>query len=220
MARILILDDDPAILALIRDSLAKDGHLVTACQSPDGVEMKNLARYELILLDIMMPGRDGLSFCREIRGMVDCPILFLTAKTAEDDVLFGLQLGADDYLTKPFSVKELRARVAAHLRREKRERRSTLYVGPDAWLDLSARKLFVAGEALPLTRGEYAICEHLARHRGQVFSKEQIYEAVFGLDGTGDSSAIATHVMNIRAKLEPFGRCPIGTVWGIGYKWE
>lgn len=220
MAHILIIDDDPAILELIKESLSKDGHSVEAYKNPTDVDTKSLQRYELILLDIMMPGVDGLSFCRQIRSMVDCPILFLTAKTMESDILLGLNIGADDYITKPFSVKELRARVTAHLRREKREKHSSLHCGNDVWIDLSAMKLYISNQPLSLTKGEYAICEYLARHSGQVFTKEQIYEAVFGLEGTSDNSTIATHIMNIRSKFEPFGISPISTVWGIGYKWN
>ena len=220
MAHILIIDDDPAILELIKESLSKDGHSVEAYKNPTDVDTKSLQRYELILLDIMMPGVDGLSFCRQIRSMIACPILFLTAKTMESDILLGLNIGADDYITKPFSVKELRARVTAHLRREKREKHSSLHCGNDVWIDLSAMKLYISNQPLSLTKGEYAICEYLARHSGQVFTKEQIYEAVFGLEGTSDNSTIATHIMNIRSKFEPFGISPISTVWGIGYKWE
>ena len=220
MAHILIIDDDAAILELVKESLSKDGHSVSAYQSPADVDKKTLRRYELILLDIMMPDVDGLSFCKQIRDMVDCPILFLTAKAMENDILFGLNIGGDDYITKPFSVKELRARVSAHLRREKREKHSALHCGNGVLLDLSAMKLYISNQPVSLTKGEYAICEYLARHSGQVFTKEQIYEAVFGLDGTSDNSTIATHIMNIRSKLEPFGIKPITTVWGIGYKWE
>lgn len=220
MAHILIIDDDAAILELVKESLSKDGHSVSAYQSPADVDKKSLRRYELILLDIMMPDVDGLSFCKQIRDMVDCPILFLTAKAMENDILFGLNIGGDDYITKPFSVKELRARVSAHLRREKREKHSALHCGNGVLLDLSAMKLYISNQPVSLTKGEYAICEYLARHSGQVFTKEQIYEAVFGLDGTSDNSTIATHIMNIRSKLEPFGIKPITTVWGIGYKWE
>lgn len=220
MAHILIVDDDKAILELIKEALSKDGHQVSPYQNPADINMKNLHRYELIILDIMMPCMDGLSFLKEIRNMVDCPILFLTAKTMESDILFGLNIGADDYITKPFSVKELRARITAHLRRERRERHNALYVGNNMYLDLYAKKLYISDQQVFLTKGEYAICEYLARHSGQVFTREQIYEAVFGFDRMSDDSTIATHIMNIRSKIEPFGIKPITTVWGIGYKWE
>ena len=181
--------------------------------------MDKLGRYDLIILDIMMPGMDGFAFCEKIRSLVDCPILFLTAKTMENDITFGLGLGADDYLTKPFRIAELRARVNAHLRRESRERHTSL-IFDKIKLDLSAKELRVDDVPVPLTKSEYLICEYLARNKGQVFSKEQIYEAVFNLDGESDNSTISTHIKNIRAKLSKLDIQPITTVWGIGYRWE
>ena len=152
-------------------------------------------------------------------SIVDCPILFLTAKTMENDITFGLGLGADDYLTKPFRIPELRARVNAHIRREQRERHSSLNF-ERIRIDLSAKTVQVDGEIISLTKSEYMICEFLARNKGQVFTREQIYEAVFSLDGESDNSTIATHIKNIRAKLNQYCIQPITTVWGIGYKWE
>ena len=154
-----------------------------------------------------------------IRALAACPILFLTAKTEEADVLTGLGLGGDDYLSKPFRIAELRARVAAHLRRESRAPRSRIRRG-GLDFDLEERAVYCGEEPLHLTRGEYAICAHLAAHPAQTFTKEQIYEAVFGFDGTADSSAITEHIKNIRAKLRAVGLSPIQTVWGVGYKWE
>ncbi|MDB6461693.1 MULTISPECIES: response regulator transcription factor [Blautia] len=220
MTHLLVVDDEVSILELIKNSLRKDGYLITVCQNADDVDIKKLHFYDLILLDVMMPGTDGFEFCKQIRNMVDCPILFLTAKTLEEDILFGLGIGADDYITKPFRIQELRARVAAHLRREKREHHSTLSFEPDIRFDLSAKVLYVSEQPVPLTKSEYSICEYLAKNRGQVFTKEQIYEAVFGFDGIGDNSTISTHIKNIRAKLEHFKISPISTLWGIGYKWE
>lgn len=220
MIRILVIDDELSILELIKNGLKKDGYLITAYQSTEEAELGKLNTYDLILLDVMMPGTDGFQYCKKIRDMVDCPILFLTAKTLEEDILYGLGIGADDYITKPFRIQELRARIAAHLRREKRERHSSLSFSPNLRFDLAAKILYVGEEAVSLTKGEYFICEYLARNRGQVFTKEQIYEAVFGLDGEADNSTIATHVKNIRAKLERYHLNPLSTVWGIGYKWE
>ena len=198
MATILMIDDERPILELVKNGLQKDGHLVTVYTSAAQVPLDKLNRYDLIILDIMMPDIDGFSYCDKIRSLVDCPILFLTAKTMENDITFGLGLGADDYLTKPFRITELRARVNAHLRREHRERHI----------------------AVPLTKSEYLICEYLARNKGQVFSKEQIYEATFSIYGESDSSTISTHIKNIRSKFEKTGVQPIVTVWGIGYRWE
>ena len=117
LTHLLVVDDEVSILELIKNSLGKDGYLITVCQNADDVDIKKLHFYDLILLDVMMPGTDGFEFCKQIRNMVDCPILFLTAKTLEEDILFGLGIGADDYITKPFSPKELVARIKAVLRR-------------------------------------------------------------------------------------------------------
>lgn len=219
MAHILVVDDEQPILELIKNGLRKDDYLITACQTTADVDTQKLHLYDIILLDVMMPGVDGFEYCKKIRNIVDCPILFLTAKTLEEDILYGLGIGADDYITKPFRIAELRARVNAHLRREQRERHSVLTFEKIKF-DLAAKELWVAGNRVNLTKSEYLICEYLARNKGQVFTKEQIYEAVFGLYGDSDNSTIATHIKNIRAKLEKLNIQPISTVWGIGYKWE
>ncbi len=143
----------------------------------------------------------------------------LTAKTTEHDITYGLGLGADDYLTKPFRIAELRARVHAHLRREQREKHHAL-VFDNIKIDLSAKEVRVHDMPVALTKSEYLICAFLARQKGQVFTKEQIYEAIFSFDGESDNSTISTHIKNIRAKFQPFDVRPITTVWGIGYKWE
>lgn len=167
----------------------------------------------------MMPDVDGLQFCHEIRDQVDCPILFITAKTQEADIVQGLTYGADDYICKPFGVKELQARVAAHLRREHRERHHKLLI-ENIQFDLSAQELYVENQLLDLTRSEYRICQFLAENKGQVFSKEQIYTHLYGYEDKGSPTAVAEHIKNIRAKLKNVGQNPIETVWGIGYKWH
>ena len=219
MAHILVVDDDKDLCALLRTALERDGHQVSTRLSGREVDESACRWADCILLDVMMPGEDGFALCRRIRGLADCPILFLTAKTEEADVLTGLGLGGDDYLSKPFRIAELRARVAAHLRRESRAPRSRIRRG-GLDFDLEERAVYCGEEPLHLTRSEYAICAHLAAHPAQTFTKEQIYEAVFGFDGTADSSAITEHIKNIRAKLRAVGLSPIQTVWGVGYKWE
>lgn len=219
MIDILAIDDDAAILSLIKRALERDGYRVTTVMDASVLGPETLCQYELILLDVMMPEEDGFSLCRRIRGMVDCPILFLTAKTEEADLLEGLAIGGDDYIKKPFSLSELRARVAAHLRRERREKTHSLHLGRIELIMLE-KKLLIDGEDVPLTKSEYAICELLALHKGQVFSKEHILEAVFGYDGASNASAITEHVKNIRAKCQKCGVNPIDTVWGIGYQWK
>ncbi|NNU75273.1 response regulator transcription factor [Clostridium estertheticum] len=219
MAKILVIDDEPDILALIKNILHKDNHLVTTVVNPEKILASELSNFDLILLDIMMPGVDGFTFCKENRGTVDCPIIFLTAKTMEADIMYGLGLGADDYITKPFGMGELRARVNAYLRRENREKHSSLCIS-GVKFNLSGKEILVDDKKIPFTKSEYNICEFLARNQGQVFSKYRIYEGVYGYDGESDSSAITEHVKNIRAKLAVFNMLPIETVWGIGYKWK
>lgn len=219
MAKILAIDDELDMLILIKNILIKGDHIVDIYQTTADINENSLGKYDLILLDVMMPEVDGISYCKNIRSKVDCPIIFLTAKTMESDIVDGLLSGGDDYITKPFGVGELLARVEAHLRREQREKHSILNLG-NIRFDLSSNQVSVKEEKVHLTKSEYQISELLARRKGQVFSREQIYEMIFGFDGIGDSSAISEHVKNIRAKFQKFGENPIATVWGIGYKWD
>ena len=223
MANILAVDDDRDLCTLLKTALERDGHTVeTRCAGADVTAA--LCRWaDCILLDIMMPGEDGFATCRRIRTLTEAPILFLTARTDEPSVLTGLGIGADDYLSKPFRIAELRARVNAHLRRQKRAPQHRLVRGGICF-DLAAKSAAVGGTQLPFTKSEYAICEFLALHAGQTFGKEQIYEAVFGYDGTADDTAITQHIKNIRAKLRTAGLASpetvLKTVWGVGYLWN
>ena len=221
MARILAIDDERSITDLLVRALSRDGHAVTADNDPEHVAARDLSRYDLILCDAMMPALDGFELVRRIRDRVDAPIIFLTAKVDEESAVEGLGMGADDYIRKPFGVPELRAKVTAHLRRERRERRSTLaFDGGRIRFDLGARALSVDEAPVALTPTEYGICEHLARHGGQVFSRDQLREAVLGWDSGAGEDAVSMHVSNARAKLRRAGADPIGTVWGVGYKWQ
>ena len=199
MAHILAIDDDPGILALIEHALRREGHTITCMPHVPADLAAHLAEYDLILLDVMMPQTDGYELCSAIRDDTDCPILFLTAKTMEEDVDYGFSVGADDYIKKPFSIVELRARVAAHLRREQREKHHCLSIQGIRFL-LASREVAAGGVTLPFTRTEY--------------------EAVLGYDKTGDASAITEHIKNIRKKFAAVNMAPIQTVWGIGYRWN
>ncbi|HCW53149.1 MAG TPA: DNA-binding response regulator, partial [Clostridium sp.] len=172
----------------------------------------------LILLDIMMPNIDGFTLCRHIRELVDCPIIFLTANTMENDVVTVLSIGGDDYITKPFGINELRARVKAHLRREHREKKNSFTIS-NLKFNMNSKEIYYEDKLISFTKSEYKICEYLALSHGQVFSKEQIYENVFGFNYESDLSAIVEHIKNIRSKLKKLDLNPIETVWGIGYKW-
>ena len=218
MSRILVVDDEEDLVKLIANVLKKAGHEVVTAFSAYEVLEKDYKFFDLILVDVMMPGMDGFELCKQIRHQVDVPIIFLTAKSLENDIMYGLGIGADDYLTKPFGVGELRARVEAHLRREQREKKHNLHVsGID--FDLSGKEMLITEEKINLTKSEYLICEYLAYNKGQVFTKEGIYEKVYGYEGESDVSTITVHIKNIRIKLKSYGLAPIETVWGIGYKW-
>lgn len=219
MANILVVDDEIAMLNLIKNVLSKNGNYVKTINDPDEVLNENLHFYQLIILDIMMPHMNGFELCSKIRYKVDCPILFLTAKSGEADIVQGLGFGADDYLTKPFGIQELRARVNAHLRRESREIVNSFCVG-NVRFSLASKECYVSENKVQLTKSEYDISEYLALHHGQTFSKGQIYEVVFGFDKESNLSVIVEHIKNIRAKLSNFGEEPIKTVWGVGYRWK
>ena len=219
MASILAVDDEPGILDMIKSILMKDGHHITCVTDPTSLDYTKVNSFDLILLDVMMPEIDGFSLCQKLRNQVDCPIVFLTAKSEEDSLVNGLALGADDYICKPFGVMELRARVSAHLRREKREHSVRISLERSCF-HISAKQFTVENTVVPFTKGEYAICEFLARNQGQVFSKEQILEKVFGFDSESNENTIVTHIKNIRNKLQVFDYAPIKTIWGVGYKWE
>ncbi|MDO5718615.1 MAG: response regulator transcription factor [Tissierellia bacterium] len=219
MAYILAIDDEPDLLLLIKTILEKNNHKVKTLTKADDIDYDKINDYDLILLDIMMPGTDGLNFCKKIRHLVDCPIIFLTAKTRESDIVEGLISGGDDYITKPFGINELIARVNAHLRREQRERFAILNTSGMRF-NLSAKEVSVNDNIVKLTKSEYEICEFLAKNKGQVFLREQIYDNIYGYEKDSDYSTISEHIKNIRSKFSAYDISPILTVWGIGYKWN
>ncbi|OKP88465.1 response regulator transcription factor [Paenibacillus sp. P32E] len=225
MSRILIIDDEEALVQLLTDELEAKGYEVLSAS--DGIEgVRQVEREpDLIILDIMMPGMNGFEVCRSIRDQICCPIIFLSARQSEADRVRGLTLGGDDYVIKPFGLRELMARIEGNLRREERSRQKPQQYNRLRFgkleLSLKERLVSVAGEPVTLTRREYDITELLALHGGQVFSREHIYEKVWGYDAEGDASTVVEHIKKIRAKLaaaDPSGDY-ISTVWGIGYKW-
>ena len=219
MARILVVDDERPITDVLVRVLSRDGHEVVAENDATRVPTLDLARFDLLICDVMMPGLDGFSLVCQIRDRVDVPILFLTAKVAEEDAVLGLGVGADDYLRKPFGAAELRAKVMAHLRRERRTHTQSLTFG-NIRIDLGALRLLVNDAPVPLTPTEYALCEFLARHRGQTFSRGQMREGAFGWQSDMGEDAVTVHVSNARTKLRRAGVDPIATVWGVGYRWQ
>lgn len=219
MANILLIDDDDRILRVVSRILVLDQHNVTTANKFSNDLMRQLVSFDLILLDIMLPEMNGFEIMRLIRDETSAPIIFLTSKTQEEELVYGLGLGADDYIKKPFSPEELKARIQSHLRREQRTTKTFLSKGIYRF-DLKGKKLFCQEQEINLTKGEYLICEYLAKYSGQVFSKEQIFEEVFGFDKESNENTIVTHIKNIRAKLAKYQIVPIETVWGIGYRWK
>lgn len=219
--KILIADDEPGITDMVAGYFSSQYEVLTAYGGEEALK-KAAMQPDLILLDINMPDMDGLTLCRSIRNLIACPILFLTARVESADKIIGFQAGADDYISKPFDLDELGARVAAHLRRENRRRNSAAvrFYG-DLAIDYSARTVTAAGVPVALSKKEFDIVELLSLNAGQVFDRERIYEAVWGLDGDGSSDTVMEHVRKIRAKL---AACTthqyIDTVWGCGYRWN
>ena len=221
--RLLIADDEAGILELLKRYFEMAGYEVYTARDGGEVLEKAAYRPDLILLDINMPGTDGLEICRLIRDHVSCPILFLTARIEISDKLAGFTAGGDDYIVKPFDLDELGARVAAHLRREGRRREEgTLrrFFG-EMSIDYGRREITVRGTPVALSKTEFDIVELLSVHTGQIFDREHIYEAVWGLEGEGSSETVMEHVRKIRAKLAAVTDDNyIETVWGVGYKWS
>ncbi|WP_309868520.1 response regulator transcription factor [Desmospora profundinema] len=214
---VLVADDDRDIVRLIRDALEYEGfHVRAAHDGRSTYEIVKQETVDFIILDIMMPEMDGLETCRLIRKNHGVPILILSARDRELDKIVGLEIGADDYMTKPFSVQELAARVKAHFRRIERLRHEWGEGKPDSPLQLDERtyEVFVDGSPIDLSTREFQILHHLASRPNQVVSREQLYASVWG-DTWGDRNTVTVHIKNLRKKL---GRDFIKTVWGVGYK--
>ena len=220
--RLLIVDDERDIVEMLRRFFEKKGYEVMTAGSGQAALKQAQRRPDMILLDINMPDMDGLQVCATIRQHVSCPILFLTARIEDSDKIQGFAAGGDDYVVKPFSLDELAARVAAHLRREQRHAAvSEVRFDEDMVIDYSRREVLFRGNPIVFARKEFDIIEFLSQNSGQVFDRERIYERVWGLDSDGDSSVVSEHIRRIRVKFAACGAQPyIETVWGCGYKWK
>ncbi|ASS65631.1 MULTISPECIES: response regulator transcription factor [unclassified Paenibacillus] len=227
MKRVLIIEDESSIAELQRDYLESHGFEADIEQRGDtGLARALQHPYDLVILDLMLPFADGFEICRRLRKEKDVPILMISAKKEDIDKIRGLGLGADDYMTKPFSPGEMVARVQAHLSRYDRLTGKAAPAEGERLrirgllIDKSARQVFVNGDEAALTNKEYELLLLLASHPGRVFGKEELFERVWGLDSIGDIATLTVHVRRLREKIEEVPSEPkfIETVWGIGYR--
>lgn len=221
MNKLLIVDDDTELLKMLRSYFEIKRYDVLTAENGAEALKKVEMQPDIILLDINMPQIDGIEVCRRIRDKIACPILFLTAKAEEQDRVNGLLSGGDDYILKPFSLKELDARITAHLKREERHKAKKEYrFYGELTIDYTGRQVQIGEKYLELTKLEYAIIEFLSMNPGFVFDKDRIYERVCGYDAEGDSRVITELVRRIRKKMKEQTETEyIETVWGMGYRW-
>lgn len=232
MKKVLIVEDEQSILKLLQYNLEKEGYEVSgAMDGKEGYEMALSTSFDIILLDLMLPGMDGMDVCRELRReKVDAPIIMLTAKDSEIDKIVGLELGADDYMTKPFSPREVTARMKAIFRRMERNSASKeesdeltediiigdIVISPDQY------EVSVRGEKQEVTPKEFELLLYLARHKGRILNREQLLQAVWDFDFTGETRIVDMHISHLREKIEEDPKKPVylKTARGFGYKLE
>ena len=222
--KVLVVDDEKLIVKGIRFSLEQEGMEVDCAY--DGEEAYNMAKakeYDMILLDVMLPKMDGFEVCQAIREFSDMPIIMLTAKGDDMDKILGLEYGADDYITKPFNILEVKARIKAIMRRTtggtKKESTSSVIEKGDLKLDCDSRRLFIFGKEINLTGREFELLELLVKNENKVYSREKLLETVWGKDYPGDVRTVDVHVRRLREKIENNPSEPkyVHTKWGVGY---
>jgi len=223
MAHILVVDDEKNIVKGIKFSLEQDGMKVDMAH--DGEEALNMARantYDLIILDVMLPKIEGTDVCRQIREFSEVPVVMVTAKGEDMDKIMGLEYGADDYITKPFNILELKARIKAILRRAAREQapaKNNAVKVRDVSMDTLSRRVFVMEQEIYLTAKEYDLLEFLMNNVGKVYTREELLAQLWGADNTGDVRTVDVHVRRLREKIEENPSDPkyLYTKWGVGY---
>ena len=222
-SKVLVVDDEKLIVKGIRFSLEQDGMEVdTAFDGEEALAMINEKEYDMVLLDLMLPKMDGLEVCQNIRGFSDVPIIIITAKSEDMDKIMGLEYGADDYITKPFNILEVKARIKAILRRNAKnnpdEYLRILEKG-DIKMELDGRRLFVPGEEISLTAKEFDLLELMVGNPNKVFSREELLNTVWGYEYPGDVRTVDVHIRRLREKIEPNPGEPryVHTKWGVGY---
>lgn len=224
MAKILVVDDERVLVKGIKFNLENEGYEVaTGSDGLEAVEQARTGNFDLIILDLMMPGIDGLQACMKIREFSNIPIIMLTARSEDADKIIGFECGADDYITKPFNILELKARIRAMLRRagqtEKKEKEEKQITVGVITLDISSRSAWRDGKPIDLTAKEFDLVELFFRNPGRVYSRENLLDLVWGYEYAGELRTVDVHVRRLREKLEPDPAKPdyILTKWGVGY---
>ena len=222
MARVLVVEDDPTVREVVVAYLrAHDHEVVEAADGETALELESHAPHDLVVLDLMLPGIDGIEVCRRLRAAGEVPVIMLTALGEETDRVVGLEVGADDYVTKPFSPRELALRVDSVLRRAGTTAAPRQLVDGDLVVDERAHAAFRSGETLALTHREFDLLRFLLTHPGTAFSRDDLLGQVWGWS-FGDESTVTVHVRRLREKIERDPTQPerLQTVWGVGYRWE
>lgn len=228
MSKVLIVEDEDAIAEIERDYLELSGFDVTlASDGKEGLDIALKEDFDIIILDIMLPGMDGFDICKEIRKEKDIPIIMVSAKKEDIDKIRGLGIGADDYMTKPFSPSELVARVKAHLARYERlltnnKPENEIIEIRGIKIDKTARRVFVNGEEKSFTTKEFDLLTFLAEHPNHVYTKEELFREIWDMDSIGDIATVTVHIKKIREKIEVDTSNPqyIETIWGVGYRFK
>jgi len=225
--KVLIIEDEHDISRILRDYLMKNGYeAAVAATGEDGLQIMELLQPDYIILDIMLPDQDGIDVCREIRRRNNIPILILSARGSDTDKVLGLGFGADDYMSKPFSLSELLARINAHFRRYNSlntvQDHSHLLRFANLEIDKKAYKVTVNGNEVSLSAKEFQLLYYLASNKNQVFSKSQLLDAIWGFDAYGDENTVTVYIRRLREKIEHDASHPtlLKTVWGVGYKFN
>lgn len=227
MKRILVVEDDRSIAELERDYLEANGYDVyTVFSGEEGLKEALMRDYALIIMDVMLPGADGFEICRQLREKKDTPVIIVSARRDDIDKIRGLGLGADDYMVKPFSPSELVARVTAHIKRYERltgvqkEEGAKLIETDGLMIDLNARRIFLEGQEVVFKNKEFELLAFLALNPNIVFSKETLFDRIWGMESFGDTATVTVHINRIREKIENGGKKFIETVWGSGYRFR
>ena len=232
MARVLVVDDEKLIVKGIRFSLEQDGYEVDcAYDGEEAIEMAKKTEYDIVLLDVMLPKHDGFEVCQAIREFSDMPVIMLTAKGSDMDKILGLEYGADDYISKPFNILEVKARIRAIIRRsmkakrQNKEEQANTYIGSgDLKMDTEGRRVFIGEKEINLTAKEFDLLELLVRNPNKVYSREALLNYVWGNKAmdSGDVRTVDVHVRRLREKIEPSPSDPkfVHTKWGVGYYFQ